>query len=129
MAETKIFDAENAIFGRMGAVVAKELLKGNSVVVINSEKAIFSGEKKLMVEKLRAKLRMGRSSSLKGPQYSRREDFLMKRMFRGMLPWDRQKGRDAYKRLKCFVGSENLKEEEKKKAIKFEHKKLKNILK
>lgn len=116
--EMKIFDAENAIFGRIGAVAAKELLKGNSVTIVNCEKVLFSGDKNLMIAKMRAKLKMGRGSSLKGPTYVRRADLLMKRMMRGMLPWDRTKGREAYRRLRCYVGNS-----EDKNAVKFDHQK------
>jgi large subunit ribosomal protein L13 len=40
----------------------------------------------------------------------------MKRMIRGMLPWDRTRGREAYKRLRCYLGNGDLTEEEVKLA-------------
>lgn len=43
---------------------------------------------------------------LKGPKVSRYPDLFMKRMIRGMLPSrDRSKGREAYDRLRCYVGN------------------------
>jgi ribosomal protein L13 len=33
-----------------------------------------------------------------------------------MLPWDRAKGQEAHKKLMCYVGNGNLKEEEIKQA-------------
>jgi len=119
-----IIEGENAILGRLGTVVAKELLKGNEVVVINSEKVIVSGKKEIVVGRIRQKQQMGRGGSLKGPKYPKVADRLLKRMIRGMLPWDRTKGREAYKRLRCFVGSGNLEEEDVKNARKLNHKKL-----
>ena len=116
-----IYDGKDAIFGRMGSVVAKELLKGKSVELINCESILVSGDKKLFVDKLLAKLKMGRGSSLKGPKYIRQEDRLVKRMIRGMLPWDRAKGREAYKKLRCHIGAGDLNEEELKKAVVFKH--------
>jgi large subunit ribosomal protein L13 len=116
-----IYDGSGAVFGRMASVVSKELLKGNYVFVVNCEAVVVSGEKKIFVEKLLAKLRMGRGSSMKGPKYIKRSDRLLKRMIRGMLPWDRAKGREAYKRLMCFVGTGDLKEEELKNARVFKH--------
>jgi large subunit ribosomal protein L13 len=118
-----IIDGNNAILGRLGTVVAKELLKGNEVVVINSEKVVISGKKGLVVEKIRQKQRMGRGGSMKGPKYLKVADRLLKRMIRGMLPWDRAKGREAYKRLRCYIENGNLKEEDLKDAIKLNHKK------
>ncbi|MFA5484642.1 MAG: 50S ribosomal protein L13 [Candidatus Pacearchaeota archaeon] len=116
-----IVNGKDAILGRMGSYVSKELLKGNSIDIINSEEVVISGKKEYMIEKIKRKRRMGQGSSLKGPRYIRREDMLLKRMIRGMLPWDRQKGRDAYKRLRCYIGDNNLTEEQKKKTKNFEH--------
>ncbi|MFA5061210.1 MAG: 50S ribosomal protein L13 [Candidatus Pacearchaeota archaeon] len=119
----KIFNGESAIFGRISSIIAKELLKGNNIVLINSEKVLISGNKEEYVKKMRAKLKMGRGSSMKGPKYIRREDLILKRMIRGMLPWDRAKGRNAFKNLRCYISLGNLPEEEIKKAIKIEFKK------
>jgi large subunit ribosomal protein L13 len=121
--ENKIIDVEDAVLGRAGSYIAKELLKGNSVFVINSEKIMISGSKEVIVEKVLKKRRMGRGGSLKGPKYIRQSDRLLKRMMRGMLPWDRQKGRDAYKRLICYVGNGKFSEDELKNVIRLEHKK------
>ena len=66
---------------------------------------------------------MGRGGSLKGPKISKMPDRLLKRMIRGMLPWDRSKGREAFKRLRCYVGSGDLKEEDLKNVKKLKHKK------
>ena len=44
-----IVDGKNAILGRLGSYVAKELLKGNSVEVINSEE-VRKSEIDLIIE-------------------------------------------------------------------------------
>ena len=49
---------------------------------------------------------MGSGGSIKGPKYPRVADRLVKRMIRGMLPRDRMKGQDAYRRLRCYIGAE-----------------------
>lgn len=116
--EKIIFDVENCVLGRVSSVISKELLKGSYVEVVNCEESIISGSKEGFVEKLRAKIRMGQGSSLKGPRIIRKEDRLFKRMVRGMLPWDKPKGREAYKRLKCHIGHGDLSEEELKNAKK-----------
>ena len=105
MMEKLIVDGKGAVLGRLGSFVAKELLKGKAVVVIHVEEIIVSGKKENFVNKIMRKRRMGRGSSLKGPRYVRQADRLVKRIIRGMLPWDRMKGRDAYKRLKCYIGN------------------------
>lgn len=119
--EKLVFDGKDAVFGRMATVVSKELLKGNFVDVINCEEIIISGDRKVFVEKIRRKRDMGRGGSLKGPKYIRQSDMLVKRMIRGMLPRDRMKGQEAFKRLRCYVGSGNLDEEALKKAKEFKH--------
>ena len=115
-----VYDGTDAVFGRIASVVAKELLKGNSVDLINCNDIIISGDKKLLAKKILAKREMGSGGSTKGPKYPRVADRLVKRMIRGMLPRDRMKGQDAYRRLKCYVGAEA---EEGAEIIKVEHKK------
>jgi len=114
-----IYDGTDAVFGRIASVVAKELLKGNSVDLINCEEIIVSGDKKLLAKKILAKREMGSGGSMKGPKYPRVADRLVKRMIRGMLPRDRTKGQDAYRRLKCYVGAEKIEGE----VIKLNHRK------
>ncbi len=102
-----VYDGNDVIFGRLASRVAKDLLKGNSVDIINCEKIIISGDKKLLVKKILEKRKMGSGSSRKGPKYPRVADRLIKRMIRGMLPWDRAKGRDAFRKLKVYVGDKS----------------------
>jgi len=112
-----VYDGEGCVFGRLASVVAKDLLKGNSVDVVNCEGIVVSGDKKLMAKKILAKREMGSGGSIKGPKYPRVADRLVKRMIRGMLPRDRMKGQDALRRLRCFKGGEA------EGAIKLGHKK------
>ncbi|RMD45952.1 50S ribosomal protein L13 [Candidatus Pacearchaeota archaeon] len=98
------FDGRGAVFGRLASKVAKELLKGKSVEVYNCGEILMSGRLDDVKKELLAKIRMGKGGSLKGPKYPRNAEKLVKRMIRGMLPWDRTRGREAYRRLRCFVG-------------------------
>lgn len=118
-----IYDGKGMVFGRLASVVAKDLLKGNFVDVINCEGIIVSGDKKLFAKKILAKREMGRGSSLKGPKYPRVADRLVKRMIRGMLPRDRMKGQNAFRCLKCYIGNGNLGDDDLKDIIKLNHKK------
>ena len=116
-----IYDGKGAVFGRLASVITKDLLKGNFIELINCGEIIVSGKKELFVEKIRAKKKMGQGSSLKGPKYIYAEDRLVKRMIRGMLPRDRFKGREAFKRLKCHIGKGDLTEEDLKDIKEFKH--------
>lgn len=98
-----ILDANEEVVGRLGSYVAKQLLRGNEVAIVNAEKAIISGNREGNIERVR-RWRMKGGSSQKGPLVSKMPDRLLKRMIRGMLPWDRTKGVEAWKRLKCYVG-------------------------
>lgn len=98
-------DATDAPLGRLGSFVVKSALKGDEVFVLNSEKAIISGNKADILTDI-TDLRNKGGNSLKGPKIPRPAGRLLKRLIRGMLPWDRQRGRDAYKRIKCFKTGE-----------------------
>jgi len=117
-----IVDGKNAILGRLGAFVAKELLKGGSVDIINSEEVVVSGKKEFVAAKIKAKRDMGTGGSLKGPKYIRQSDRLLKRMIRGMLPRTKERGREAFKRLKCYIGNGAFKEDELKNVVVLKHK-------
>lgn len=98
-------DATDVQLGRIGSFVVKAALKGDEVFVLNSEKAILSGNKADTLTTITNWRNKG-GNSLKGPKVSRSPERLLKRMIRGMLPWDRQRGRDAYKRIKCYKSGE-----------------------
>lgn len=98
-------DATDVQLGRLGSFVVKKVLQGDEVFVVNAEKAIISGNKSDIIEKI-TNLRNKGGNSLKGPKVPRPAEKLMKRLIRGMLPWDRQRGRDAYKRIKCYKTGE-----------------------
>ena len=75
---------------------------------------IITGNKKDIREKFEAKRgRVG--STQKGPKVSRSSEKIVKRAIRGMLPNYRDgRGRDALKRIKCYVGIPKEYEESKK---------------
>ena len=98
----KIYDAENQILGRFASVVAKSLLNGEKIIVVNSEKAVLSGNPKSKVEFYLHRLERG--DPIHGPFFPKQPNEILRRTIRGMLPWDRTRGRDAFKNLKVFVG-------------------------
>jgi len=98
-------DATEIPLGRLGSFIVKSALKGDEVFVLNSEKTIISGGRADIIEGI-TNLRNKGGNSLKGPIVPRPAERLLKRLIRGMLPWDRQRGRDAYKRIKCYKSGE-----------------------
>ncbi|HUU87677.1 MAG TPA: 50S ribosomal protein L13 [Candidatus Glassbacteria bacterium] len=97
-----IVNAEGLIMGRMASKVAKLLLNGNKVVIINAEKTIISGNKRSKVAEAMVFLEVG--SPKRGPFHYRRPDKILRKTVRGMLPHRQPKGRTAYKKLKVFLG-------------------------
>ena len=97
-----VIDADGNVLGRLCTSVAKKILNGEEVVVVNAEKAIVTGNKEDILAQYKQK--KDRGKVIHGPFYPRRADLILKRTVRGMLPWDRPKGRDAYRLLKVYVG-------------------------
>jgi len=98
-----IVNAEGAVVGRLGTLVAKQALMGNKVAVVNVEKAVVTGNKDVLEEIYLTKRRIG-GTSQKGPYYSKNPEKIVKRAIRGMLPWKTTRGKEAFKRIKCYVG-------------------------
>jgi len=98
-----IINAENLILGRMATFVAKKALLGESVDIVNCEKAIITGKKKEdVLEKY--KHRRERGETLHGPYFPRVSERLVRRAIRGMLPYKQYKGRMAFEKIKCYRG-------------------------
>jgi large subunit ribosomal protein L13 len=97
-----LIDAKDKIAGRLASTVAKLLLSGYKVCVYNVEKAIISGKKESIIKEFLR--RRARGDPYKGPFYPKYPDEIFRRMVRGMLPYKREKGRNALKNLKVFIG-------------------------
>ncbi len=97
-----VIDATGATLGRLSANTAKRLLKGEEIAIVNSEKAIISGKKRMIKEKYMQKREVG--TYRKGPFFPRMPDMIVKRTIRGMIPYQTPHGRAAFKRLKCYIG-------------------------
>ena len=95
-------NAEGLIVGRMCSKVAKRLLNGEEVIILNAEKAVFSGKKKSKIQEAHLFLEVG--APMRGPFHYRRPDRFLRKTVRGMVPFKQPKGKNAYKRLKVFMG-------------------------
>jgi large subunit ribosomal protein L13 len=100
-----IIDGDGLILGRMAAIAAKAALKGEQVHVVNAEKIIISGNPRHIVDryKIRRSLKH-KGDPEKSPKWPRRPDMLVRRIIRGMLPYDKATGRQAFKRIKVYMG-------------------------
>lgn len=97
-----IIDATNLILGRLATYSAKKALEGESVIIVNAEKAVISGRSKFLVDEFIYKQHRGHAYN--GPFVPKMPDRIVKRTIRGMLPYKKETGIRAYKRVKCFMG-------------------------
>jgi large subunit ribosomal protein L13 len=102
---TVYVDASNQIAGRLSSKVAKLIISGKRVVVVNAEKALISGSRTSVVTEWTKKLELSsRVNPIYGPIHPRRPDNILRRMVRGMVPRKKPKGVLAMKRLRVYIG-------------------------
>ena len=97
-----IIDADGLLLGRMASVVAGRALAGEEIAIVNAEKTVVSGSRAHVFADYDKK--RNRGSREGGPFYPRRPDHIIKRTIRGMLPYRRERGIAAFKRIKVYVG-------------------------
>lgn len=103
--ETVYIDAADQIAGRLSSNVAKLVLSGKKVVVVNAERALISGSRTSVVNQWKERLELGsKVNPIYGPIHPRRPDNILRRMVRGMVPRKKPKGTLAMKRLRVYVG-------------------------
>lgn len=108
-----VIDCDSKILGRLASSVAKLLLNGDSVALVNAERAVISGHIRSMMKGYKRRMELtDKPNPNHSPYISRRPDLMVKRTVRGMLPYKKAKGREAYKRLRVYIGiPEELKKE------------------
>ena len=97
-----VIDGDGLLVGRLSSVVAKRALNGEDIAVINAEKAVISGSRARVFGIYKHKRERGSREG--GPFFPRRPDHILKRTIRGMIPYKRQRGMEAMKRIKIYVG-------------------------
>ncbi len=118
-----IVDGTNQIAGRLCSHVAKLLINGSRVSIVNSENIMFSGSKEMVIAEYQKFLEISSITNPKfGPFHPRRPDTMITKMVRGMLPKNKSSGQTAFKRLRAYLGVPN--ELKSKKTIQFEDAKI-----
>lgn len=97
-----VIDATGLVVGRMASNVAWRLLRGERIALVNAEQALFTGSRDDVFRTFREK--HVRGTPRKGPFYPRHPDRIVKRVVRGMLPYQRGNGRAAFRRLRVYIG-------------------------
>ena len=78
------------------------MLNGDEVHIINAEEAVISGNKDSVVGEYVEKRQLNHPR--KGPYYPRMPHLMLKRAVRGMIPYQKPRGREAFKRLRVDIG-------------------------
>lgn len=100
-----IVDGKDQILGRIASVVAKKLLEGEQVVIVNVEEIVITGNRQYFFDLYEKRSQFkDNANPLRGSFFPKRSDRIVRRSVRGMLPWKKDKGRQAYRRLKVYVG-------------------------
>ncbi|MDH3313303.1 MAG: 50S ribosomal protein L13 [Nitrosopumilus sp.] len=102
-----VVDGTDHIAGRLASNVAKLLIQGNRVSVVNCEKIMMSGTRANQIKEYREFLEINSIINYKhGPVHYRRPDTVIAKMIRQMLPFDRKpSGKESYQRLRTYIGS------------------------
>jgi len=100
-----VIDVKDHLVGRVCAVVAKELLRGNHVTLVSCEGVYISGNfyrnKLIMLEKMNKRTA---TNPKDGPFHHRAPCMVVNRMIRGMLPNRTGRGQKAFARLSVYDG-------------------------
>ncbi len=102
MSNKTVIDGEGLILGRLSSLVAKRLLSGEFIELVNAEKIVVSGAKKMIMDREHEFLNVG--GHTKGPIHHRQPHRIVRKTIRGMLPHRKAHGREAFRRLKVHIG-------------------------
>lgn len=103
---TKVVDGRDKVLGRVASQVAKMLLNGDRVALINAEKLFISGHIRNLKTNYKQKLDFkDRANPEHSPYWSRKPDLFVKRVIRGMLPYKKPRGKAAFRLLRVYSGT------------------------
>ncbi|MCE4602589.1 MAG: 50S ribosomal protein L13 [Desulfurococcales archaeon] len=101
-----VVDGSGQILGRLASIVAKKLLQGEKVVVVNAEKIVVSGDP-VKLKRFYKDTILGVKSHYSHrlrPKRPRSPVRLFKAAVKGMLPKNNKRGREALSRLRVYIG-------------------------
>lgn len=99
-------DGNNHVLGRLSSHIAKRLLNGEEIYLANCESIIIVGNPASILNNYRARRKLQNKGTPEySPKWPKVPSLLVKRIIRGMVPWDRTRGKDAMRRLTVVVGN------------------------
>ncbi len=101
-----VIDGTNLIIGRAASQIAKKLLEGEQVHLVNAENLVIIGNPAEIIEHYKQRRRIQhKGTPERSPSWPKVPNMLVRRIIRGMLPWKRSRGKEAYKRLFVYTGN------------------------
>jgi len=98
-----VIDGKGLVSGRLASKVAKAMIKGENVVVVNAEGIVIVGNKESIIAKFKTRTEARvLSNPLYGPKYSRIPSKIFRRSVKGMLPNKSRTAERIFKRLEVF---------------------------
>ncbi|MFH1095609.1 MAG: 50S ribosomal protein L13 [Candidatus Micrarchaeota archaeon] len=101
-----VINAKGQIAGRLSARIAKFLLAGEEVAVIEAQDSVLSGTLQAHIARMHLRrTQKDKRDPEKSPKYPKLPHLLFRRMVRGMLPKKSQRGRDALHLFRAYTGT------------------------
>jgi large subunit ribosomal protein L13 len=100
--DTIVYDATDLIMGRLCSHIAKQLILGEKIEIVNIDQCIITGRPDEIYARYKVHREKGRPT--KGPFIHRKEKDLFKRSLKRMLPFKTTRGQEALDRIKVYKG-------------------------
>lgn len=97
-----VIDGKNLILGRVCSFAAKRALLGFIVEVVNVDRILVTGNRKVVFGKYQNMNEKG--GPVYGPFIQKSAQGIFKRALKRMLPFKNTRGREAYERVKAYKG-------------------------
>jgi len=98
-------DGSGLVAGRLSSKIAKKMINGETVIIVNAENVIMVGRREEIVAKYKKKVDASvHSNPHYGPKYERIPSRILKRMIKGMLPNKKTTAERIMKQLKIYNG-------------------------
>ena len=98
-----MINGEGMVTGRLASKVAKALIEGDSITVINAEKILIIGNKTSIVERYRIKVNASvKSNPHDGPKFDRIPSKMFRKIVKGMLPNKKRTSERLITNLKVY---------------------------
>ncbi len=98
-----VIDVKDLILGRFSSKVASRLLDGEDITIVNAKDVVVTGSKEDILEKYEERWNYKMLvNPRRGPFYPRGVNDIIRRTVRGMLPWKKSKGKEAFEKLTVY---------------------------